>query len=65
MKPKIRRKGKTRVTKKYKELIGKPKNINRDKAIRALAPGKRVSANGKVHYERRANHSDLRPKKGL
>ena len=33
-------------------------NLSRDIRKRALAPGRRVSASGRVYYERRANRSD-------
>jgi len=33
-------------------------NLSRDLRKRALAPGRRVSATGRVYYERRANRSD-------
>lgn len=38
---------------------GKIPNIKRDKARRALAPGKRVSRTGKIYFETRRNRSDL------
>ncbi len=38
---------------------GKIPNIKRDKSRRALAPGKRVSRNGKIYWETRRNRSDL------
>ena len=36
-----------------------------DKFFKAEKPGKRVSKNGRVYYERRANRSDTDPKKKL
>ena len=34
-----------------------------DKLRKALLPGKRISKNGKVYYESRANRSDVKGKK--
>jgi len=34
-----------------------------DKKRKALPPGKRISKNGNIYYEMRANRSDLRGKK--
>ena len=41
------------------DQVGKT-NIDRDKVRKALAPGKRVSKNGKVYWETRKNRSDLK-----
>ena len=64
-----RRRAKRRVirhkTKKKKiSQIGKS-NVAYDKRLRAKKPGKRISASGKVYYERRANRSDVNPRKRL
>ena len=40
------------------DQVGKT-TINRDKVRKALAPGKRVSKNGKVYWETRKNRSDV------
>lgn len=34
-------------------------NVKRDKARKALPPGKRISKTGKIYYEGRKNRSDL------
>lgn len=41
------------------------KSLIKDKKRRALSPGKRMSANGKIYYETRVNRSDLNHKLGL
>ena len=51
-----------KVIKVSKKQIGKS-NQKRDKARKALKPGKRLSRNKKVYTERRTNRSDI--KKGL
>jgi len=35
----------------------------KDKKRTALLPGKRISKNGKIYYEKRRNRSDLKGKK--
>jgi hypothetical protein len=42
-----------------KHQTGKTKDKPRDKARKALPPGKRRSASGNIYYEYRANRSDL------
>lgn len=69
-----------RIKKKFEEIIkdkglakiGRGKNrrthrysIDRDKGLRAKAPGRRISKNRKVYYEGRFNESDVDKKKGL
>ena len=63
MKKKGNRKRKTKLVYEYKSQTGKSKT-KLDKKRKALAPGKRVSKNGKVYYERRKNRSD-RPGKRI
>jgi hypothetical protein len=36
-----------------------------DKRVKALKPGKRISAHKKVYYEYRRNHADLHPRTKL
>lgn len=48
-----------RVIKAVKFQTGVSKNALKDDRKRALLPGKRISKNGKIYYEYRANHSDL------
>ena len=52
---------KTRKTKIVYEYTKQKGRSNRkiDSRKKALAPGKRISKNGKVYYERRKNRSDL------
>jgi len=38
---------------------GKSKDVERDKKLKALPPGKRRSKSGKIYYEYRQNRSDL------
>ena len=38
---------------------GNEKNVLKDLRKKALAPGKRISKNGKIYYEYRANRSDI------
>jgi len=49
-----------RVIKAVKFQTGVDKNLKRDLRVVALAPGKRISKNGKVYYEYRTNRSDLK-----
>lgn len=37
----------------------------RDRARHAKRPGKRVSSDGRIYYERRRNRADLNPVSGL
>lgn len=53
------------VLKRSRHQVGKVKSWARDKARRALPPGKRISRNGRVYYEYRANRSDKYPRKGI
>jgi len=53
-----KRKGKT--IKLSQRQTGRSKNLARDRKLKALPPGKRRSASGKVYYEYRQNRSDLR-----
>lgn len=39
----------------------KPHDVPRDKGRMAMQPGKRMSRNGKIYWERRANRADKRP----
>jgi len=52
-----RKRGRTVKVKRHQ--TGRSKNISRDKKLKALPPGKRISASGKVYYEYRQNRSDL------
>ena len=54
-----RRKGKPVVLKFVPRQTGGVKSISRDKARRALPPGKRRSKSGKIYYEYRKNRSDM------
>jgi len=56
IKSRIRRKGMT--VKVSKKQIGHVKSIKADRRRKALTPGKRISRNGKIYYERRKNRSD-------
>lgn len=47
-----------RVVKVLKQT-GIQKNLIKDLKKTALAPGKRISKNGKVYWETRAGHSDI------
>jgi len=47
-----------RVIKAVKFQTGFSKNALKDERYKALAPGKRISKNGKIYYEYRANRSD-------
>jgi len=49
-----------RVLKKVKYQTGKRKSIKKDRARKALPPGKRISKSGKIYWETRRNRSDLR-----
>ena len=51
---------KPKVVKKTKNLhqSGKQPNLVRDKSLRAMYPGMRVSSSGKVYWETRKNRSD-------
>jgi len=53
-----RKRGRTVKVKRHQ--TGRSKNLSRDKKLKALPPGKRISASGKVYYEYRQNRSDLR-----
>ncbi len=57
------KKRKTKIIYTYKTQTGKRKSLKLDKERKALPPGKRISKNGKIYYERRRNHSDLKGKK--
>jgi len=57
----MKRQSRSRVIKTSNRQIGKS-NLKRDKKLKALKPGKRISRNNKVYYELRKNRSD---KKGL
>ena len=48
-----------KVVKPSKFQSGLNKNALEDSKRKALAPGKRISKNGKVYYEYRVNHSDI------
>ncbi len=52
-----------RRNKEYKKLVG-TSNLSKDASRRALPRGKRVSENGKVYYENRANRVDVGGFKG-
>jgi len=39
-------------------IKGLSKNVKLDEFLPAIMPGKRMSKNGKVYYEKRANRSD-------
>ena len=52
-----RKRGRTVKVKRHQ--TGRSKNLSRDKKLKALPPGKRISASGKVYYEYRQNRSDL------
>jgi hypothetical protein len=52
-----------RVLKKVNYQTGKRKSIKKDRARKALPPGKRISKSGKIYWETRRNRSDL--KKGI
>ena len=43
---------------KVLKQVGKPKSVPRDLGRTAKLPGKRISKNGKVYWETRANRSD-------
>ena len=47
------------VLKPAKRQTGKSKDVERDKKLKALPPGKRRSRSGKIYYEYRQNRSDL------
>ena len=49
-----------RVLKKVNYQTGKRKSVKKDKARKALAPGKRVSKSGRIYWETRRNRSDLK-----
>ena len=57
-----RKKGKKtgKTIKPAQRQTGKSKNLARDKKLKALSPGKRISRSGKVYYEYRQNRSDLK-----
>jgi len=54
------KKSRGRTIKLSQRQTGKSKNLARDRKLKALPPGKRRSASGKVYYEYRQNRSDLR-----
>ena len=58
------KKRKTKVVYEYKSQRRGKSKTKLDKKHKALAPGKRISKNGKVYYERRKNRSD-RPGKRI
>ena len=47
------------VLKPAKRQTGRSKDVERDKKLKALPPGKRRSRSGKIYYEYRQNRSDL------
>ncbi len=51
-----------RILKASTRQTGKRKSIEKDRKRKALAPGKRISKNGNIYYERRRNRSDLKGK---
>ncbi len=53
---------KAKIIYEYKTQTGKRKSIKKDRKRKALAPGKRISKNGNIYYERRRNRSDLKGK---
>ena len=59
----IFRKAKTIVEKKQTHKQETDKKA--DKARKALKPGIRISKNGSIYYEVRANRSDVNPKNNL
>jgi len=54
---------KPRVIKTVNRQTGTRKSLSRDRARKALPPGKRISKSGKVYYEYRRNRSDLKGKR--
>ena len=48
------------VLKPANRQTGKSKDVERDKKLKALPPGKRRSGRGKIYYEYRQNRSDLK-----
>lgn len=51
-----------KVIKAVKFQTGQDKSIIKDNRYKALAPGKRISKNGKIYWETRANRSDINGK---
>lgn len=41
------------------------RHLRTDREMKALKPGKRITPNGHVYYEKRRNRSDKKPSKGL
>lgn len=55
-----KRKKRPRVIKKVDWQTGKRKSIRADRKRRAMHPGKRKSASGRIYWETRKNRSDLK-----
>lgn len=55
-----RREAKPKVLKVDNYQIGKVKDLDRDKKLKALPSGKRMSKSGRIYYEHRKNRSDLK-----
>lgn len=53
-----------RIVRVIKHQTGKT-NVQVDKYIKAMRPGKRISKTGKIYWETRASRSDIDPKKRL
>ena len=56
--------GRGRTIRRSATMTGRSET-KRDGRRSALSPGKRVSAKGRVYHERRANRSDVDPRKRL
>jgi len=52
-----------KVVKAVNFQTGSEKSPKKDNKYKALLPGKRISKNGKVYYEYRANRSDINGKR--